>query len=119
MHHTASDSCTPTDGGVPRDLAKAIHWYTQAAEKGIAIAQHNLAACYAHPESPIIDLELAAYWFHQAADHGLKLSMQSLGRIYEFGEGVERDLENARYWKEKAEKTEDRLIDGEPAPTFH
>ena len=105
--------------GVPRDLEKAIHWYTQAAEKGIALSKHNLATCYAHPESPIIDLELAAYWFHQAAEHGLKLSMQSLGRIYEFGEGVERDLEKARYWKEKAEKTEDHFVNGEPAPTLH
>jgi TPR repeat protein len=87
------------NSAVTRDLGKAIRWYELAALKGIPQAQHNLAACYAHPESPVRDLQVAALWFHKAAEHGLVLSMDSLARIYKFGEGVEKNLELAKYWR--------------------
>jgi len=83
-------------------LGKAIRWYELAALKGIPEAQHNLAACYAHPESPVRDLQVAALWFHKAAEHGLALSMESLAHIYEFGEGVEQNLELSEYWRGRA-----------------
>jgi uncharacterized protein len=89
-----------------RDLGRAIHWYELAAAKGIPEAKHNLAACYANPESPVRDLAVAARWFHAAAEHGLVLSMQSLARIYASGEGVERNLELAEYWRGRATTNE-------------
>ena len=90
------------NSAVKRDLGKAIRWYELAALKGIPEAQHNLAACYAHPESPVRDLQVAALWFHKAAEHGLALSMESLAHIYEFGEGVEQNLELSEYWRGRA-----------------
>jgi TPR repeat protein len=90
------------NAALDRDLGRAIHWYELAATKGIPEAKHNLAVCYAHPESPARDLEVAARWFHAAAEHGLTLSMQSLARIYASGEGVERNLELAEYWRGRA-----------------
>jgi TPR repeat protein len=89
-----------------RDLGRAIRWYELAAVKGIPEAKHNLAVCYANPESPVRDLEVAARWFHAAAEHGLTLSMQSLAHIYASGEGVERNLELAEYWRGRAATNE-------------
>jgi TPR repeat protein len=30
------------------DLEKAVYWYTKSAESGFALAQYNLAVCYAN-----------------------------------------------------------------------
>ena len=66
------------NSAVPKDLGKAIQWYELAAKKGVALAQHNLAACYANTDGPDRNLRLAAFWFHKAAEQGLRLSMESL-----------------------------------------
>jgi hypothetical protein len=87
---------------VPRDLGQAIRWYRVAAEKGLTIAQHNLACCYAHPDSPLKDMPTALMWFHKAAEGGSKLTMENLAHMYANGWGVDMDLEKAAYWRDRA-----------------
>jgi len=56
--------------GVPRDYAKAVYWFTQAAEQGHAQAQFNLGACYYNGKCGKRDKEKAVYWCTRAAEQG-------------------------------------------------
>src|SRR4051794_21886387 len=55
-----------TRGGVPADQAKAVEWWTKAANKGNAIAQYSLGQ---RLRSSIFDKDLVAAegWFRKSA----------------------------------------------------
>ena len=75
---------------VPKDVRKAIEWYTKAAEQGHIIAQYNLALCYRYDYK---DARTAVEWYTKAAEQGYALAQNSLGYCYETGIGVPIDEE--------------------------
>ena len=54
-------------GETPSRLAQARYWYRQAADAGLAAAQHNLGTIYARGEGVALDDEQAFRWFFLAA----------------------------------------------------
>jgi len=77
--------------GVEQDFVEAANWYKMAAEKGHAIAQHNLAIMYEKGQGVPQDFEEAAKWYRMAADQGKAGSQNNLGILYESGHGVPQD----------------------------
>lgn len=85
--------------GVPRNIEKALHWYQQAAEQGLAEAQFNLAHLLVEAE---ISPAAAAEWMAKAANQGMLDAQFLMGVIHAEGLGVEQDMDKARQWLEQA-----------------
>lgn len=85
--------------GVARDIDKALHWYQQAAEQGLAEAQFNLAHLLVTEE---ISAVAAAGWMEKAARQGLLDAEYLMGVVYAEGIGVTADPVKARLWLQKA-----------------
>jgi TPR repeat protein len=85
--------------GIERDIDKALHWYQQAAEQGLAEAQFNLAHLLVSEE---ISSVAAAEWMRKAAGQGMADAQYLMGVIYAEGIGVEADDEKAVAWLKKA-----------------
>ncbi len=83
---------------VPADLAKAVTWYTVAAEKGLAPAQYRLAVAYEKGLGVPRDAEKARTWYTAAAEQGNVRSMHNLGVLY----ANSRDMAKAVPWFQKA-----------------
>lgn len=90
------------------DLLKAQN-YTQAAKllreaanHGLAEAQHNLACLYAEGLGVPKDVNQMAKLYRKAADQGHVLSQYALGRSYTLGEGNPEDIAQAAKWFSKA-----------------
>jgi TPR repeat protein len=91
--------------GVEKDIAQAIHWYRQAAEKGFSRAQANLAAIYLQGEEGTpVDYDEAHKWFAAAAVQNLAVAQYNLGLMYELGLGVEKNEARALGWYNLAAK---------------
>ena len=56
--------------GVPKDDAKAVHWYTKAAKQGDASAQYMVGVVYYYGDGVPEDHVLAYAWFSIAAAQG-------------------------------------------------
>lgn len=52
-------------------MAKAVYWFSKAAEKGDAVAQYNLASCYENGNCVKQDGDKAVYWYTKAAEQGI------------------------------------------------
>lgn len=83
---------------VLHDLVGAAKCYRMGAEKGVCIAQHNLALCYKRGTGVDVDYVEAAYWFHLAAVQGDPDAQASLGVCYELGRGVPKNLVEMIRW---------------------
>ncbi len=59
-----------TGTGVPRNLAQAGIYYTQAAEMGLAASQHNLGLLYLEGRGVPKDPQRAWAWLKLAMDGG-------------------------------------------------
>ena len=53
-----------------QDRARAVHWYTKAAEQGHAQAQFNLGVCFLTGQGVEQDLARAVHWYTKAAEQG-------------------------------------------------
>ena len=53
---------------MPQDYAKAVEWYTKAAEQGHARAQNNLGDCYEKGTGVFQSDLWAIYWYNKAAE---------------------------------------------------
>lgn len=53
-----------------KKLAEAVEWYTKAADRGLAEAQHALARCYRDGEGVKTDLAKAKELYEKAAKQG-------------------------------------------------
>lgn len=84
------------------DPEKAVFWYRQAAEKGLAKAQFALAHSYATGNGLKQSYIEALPWMHQAALQGEVDAMYLLGVMHAEGLGVAIDIEQAKSWLEKA-----------------
>ena len=84
------------------DPEKAVFWYRQAAEKGLAKAQFALAHSYATGNGLKQSYIEALPWMHQAALQGEVDAMYLLGVMHAEGLGTAIDVEQAKSWLEKA-----------------
>jgi len=64
------------------DLATAVAKFTEAAEGGLAIAQHNLGVLYFSGEGVPQDYRQAFEWTQRAAQQGYVRAMVNLGVLY-------------------------------------
>ncbi len=85
-----------------KDYAAAVKFFREAAEKGYAPSQNNLATCYADGIGLAKDPAQAVYWHHQAAEQGFAEAQFDLGKCYDNGEGVAEDPTQAFNWYRQA-----------------
>ena len=117
--------------GVPKDIEKALYWYTKAAEQGHVKAKEFLDDLDGMIESEqqmskIVEqssadaqfafgreyytgdgkihknLKKAMYWYTKAAEQGLAEAQFNLAAMYNFGEGIQKDMEKSVHWLTKA-----------------
>lgn len=74
--------------GVPKDLVKAIYWFTKAAEQGNLSAQQNLGGIYFYDKEVPHDFDAGFYWYTKAAEQDNAFAQRILGEIYLKGVGV-------------------------------
>ena len=84
------------------DPEKAVFWYRQAAQKGLAKAQFALAHSYATGNGLKQSYIEALPWMHKAALQGEVDAMHLLGVMHAEGLGTSIDVEQAKSWLEKA-----------------
>lgn len=97
----------PLSDRVERDpnLPDLIKEYEEQAIRGVAAAQHDLAAVYTAGKGGVDqDFEKAAFWFKEAATNGVDNAAYNLGVLYHQGLGVDQDLSKAIYWYREAAK---------------
>ena len=88
--------------GVPRDAAKAMRWYLEAADDGLSNAQFNVAVMLDAGTGVPRDVGAAAVWYGRAAANGHHRAQYNLGLLYAAGEGVPQNPDLARYWLGRA-----------------
>ena len=88
--------------GVQQDYAKAVEYYTKAANMGHAGAQNNLGVCYKNGEGVKQDYAKAVEWYQKAANQGHARAQNNLGLCYEKGQGVNQDYAKAVEYYTKA-----------------
>ena len=90
--------------GSVKDISKAVSFYTKAAERGLAKAQHNLALLYEHGKGVSMSQQKAIFWYTKAAEQGLSLSQFNLAQLYS-SENV-GNFKEAIKWYEECKDTE-------------
>jgi TPR repeat protein len=91
--------------GQPVDVAKAVEWYTKAADSGHAGATKNLAALYYDGKGVEQSYSKALALYRKAADAGDLGAMTSLASMYLDGKGVAQDYqESLRLYRKAAEQ---------------
>lgn len=89
--------------GTEQDGAKAIEWYTKAADLGDSDAMNSIAMiCWRGEADVAQDVNAAIEWYTKAADLGNSDAMNFLGTMYHNGDGVEQDFGVAMEWYQKA-----------------
>lgn len=87
------------------NLPDALKEYEAQAIKGVASAQHDLAAVYTAGRAGVEqNFTRAAFWFEEAANNGIANAAYNLGVLYHQGLGVDQDLDKALYWYREAAK---------------
>src|ERR1700756_2159294 len=90
------------EGG--RDAKGALKWFQDAAQRGYAPAQVNLAAMYSNGWGTNPNYGAALYWLRKAADQNYARAYYDLGLLYLQGSGVHQDYEEAlRLFRKGAE----------------
>jgi len=114
--------CYANGNGVEKNEAEAKKWfssaaarghskaknrmqaeqYRQRAEHGDAIAQYELAMCYANGRGVVKDVSEAGKWYRKSAEQGHFIAQFQLGLMYYNGEGIETNKLEAMKWYRKA-----------------
>lgn len=79
---------------MPIDAKSAVHWYTEAANQGVAPAQLNLGIMYLKGEGVAHDLVQAKFWLERAAQLGDNRASYALAILEE----KEQKLVDAYKW---------------------
>jgi hypothetical protein len=88
--------------GVKQDYAKAVKWYTVAADRGDCSSQKKLADCYYLGQGAERNIAKAAYRYEQAAEQGDYDSQKALIRCYlQGGSGFPPDSRRAEYYSKR------------------
>jgi TPR repeat protein len=86
------------------DPTQALQWFEQAARKGYAPAQVNLAVMYLNGWGTPANYGNALRWLLEAADQRYARAYYNLGILYQQGQGVRQDdTEALRYFRLGAE----------------
>jgi len=113
---------------VKSDKAKAIQWYTKAADQGHTDAAYRLGLLYYKGLGGFkIDLKKAFNYLSQAAKANHKNSQANLAKMYANGDGVARNEQMSDYWYEQAftaqtqsfaeyMKAQEEGVDEQPVP---
>lgn len=88
--------------GVSQDDAKAIEWYTKAANQEYAPAQFNLAIMYANGEGTCKNEAQAFNWYLKAANQNNAEAQFNLATLYVTGKGVRQNTVIAKEWFSKS-----------------
>ena len=67
--------------GVDKDEAKAVEWYTKAAEQGDKDAQYALALCYQNGTGIAKDEAQAKDWLTKAVEQGHEPAKEALEKM--------------------------------------
>ncbi|MGD9638023.1 MAG: tetratricopeptide repeat protein [Alphaproteobacteria bacterium] len=86
------------DGGLAKDIPKAIEIIRNAGEKGSVLAQSKLAQLFSDDKFYLKNDKDALYWYLKAAQSGNLLAQYEVGNRYELGIGVDKDLKTAVKW---------------------
>ncbi len=81
----------------------------EAAAKGNARAQFEVAAIYGEGKALDQDFKSAAIWYERSAAQGFAPAGYRLGGLYENGQGVEKNLELARLWYQRSAEAGNRM----------
>jgi uncharacterized protein len=85
--------------GLPKNYAKAIDWYTKAADNGNVEAQNELGFLYFLGKGVDQDIDKGGSYFLMAARGGLPVAQYNVGIMYATGRGVEGiDIGKAYAW---------------------
>ena len=90
------------EAGIEPDHVAAAHWFSKAAEAGLASAQCNFGLLHLLGHGVPTDDCLAAHWLGQAADAGVAAAQNHYGRLLQDGRGVPKDLTLAVQYFQKA-----------------
>ena len=74
----------------------------QAASRGEAAAQYQVAMNYAGGTGVPQDFKQASFWLEKSANQGFAAAQYRLASLYEKGEGVAKDMTKAATWYKKA-----------------
>jgi len=85
-------------GNQPAANSLGTGWLRKAAEAGRAVAQRELAKCYASGDGVERNDKLAALWFRKAAQQGDAVAENLFGCYCDQGRGVLRDPAEAVKW---------------------
>ena len=88
--------------GYHKKLEKAIEQYRNAAERGYAAAQTELANAYSGGIGVAKDDAQAVAWYRTAAEQGVACAQNNLGFMYTEDRGVAKDDAQAVAWLRKA-----------------
>ena len=92
----------PLSAGQSKADIKVFQATLPDAEKGDAVAQCALGACYESGRGVAPDLGEAVKWLSKAAKQGDALAQSALGACYEKGRGVAKDFDEAVKWYSKS-----------------
>lgn len=88
-------------GGMTQDYAKAIEWYTKAANQGNASAFGNLGWFYREGMGVTRDYQKSVDYYRQGAEAGDLTSIAAMGYAAQNGLGIPQNYDQARNWYEK------------------
>lgn len=83
---------------VTRNDSTAIHWYSKAAEQGIAEAQYRLGVLYDNGWGSDVNAKLALKYYRMAAEQNYALAQHDLALMYHNAKGVKKDNVAAYQW---------------------
>ncbi|MEZ5870732.1 MAG: caspase family protein [Nitratireductor sp.] len=78
------------DGGVKKDIEKAITYYKQSADAGYSDAMNNLGVLYLFGEGVRKSPKDAAYWYGLGAKQNNANALFNLGALQDEGNGVKK-----------------------------
>lgn len=100
--HDLAAIYTAGHGNVKQNYERALFWFEQAANAGVANAAYNLGVLYHQGLGTAPDLTKAIDWYGRAADLGHPEAQYNLGIAYIEGVGVPYDPFKANAYFEKA-----------------
>lgn len=99
-HPTPDEAIAPAMAALPMTIGPAS--LRQAAMRGDATAQVEVASRFAAGQGVERDLQQSFQWYGRAATQGLAIAQYRLAALYERGLGATRDTERARIWYARA-----------------
>ena len=85
----------------PKDIDKAIHLFSCAAELGSNEAARVLGEIYRKGEVVARNINRAVFWYSKTRERHYLKALYKIGKMYRDGNGVEKDLEKACHYFEE------------------